>query len=148
MNALVSLGNKILDASRAFAWLPPLLARITVGWVFVQAGLGKLGNIDRTIGFFASLNLPAPAFQAHLVAWTECLGGLLLIAGLGTRLASLPLSIIMIVALSTAQSENVTGFTALTGITDFLYLILLVWLMIAGPGKISLDELVARRLRH
>lgn len=148
MNALVSLGNKILDASRAFAWLPPLLARITVGWVFLQAGLGKLGNIERVTGFFASLNLPAPAFQAYLVGWTECIGGLLLIAGLGTRLAAIPLSIIMIVALSTAQADNITSPASLTGITDFLYLLLLVWLMIAGPGKLALDTLVAQRLRR
>jgi putative oxidoreductase len=148
MNALVSPGNKILDASRAFAWLPPLLARLTVGWVFFQAGLGKINNIDRVIGFFASLNIPAPVFHAHFVAWIECIGGLLLIAGLGTRLIAIPLSIIMIVALRTANAEEATGFAALTGITDFLYLVLLVWLMVAGPGKIAVDALIARRYRR
>lgn len=148
MNGLVSLGNRILDASRHFAWLPPLLARVTVGWVFLQAGLGKLGNIDRTIGFFASLNLPAPVFHAHFVAWIECIGGILLIAGLGTRLISIPLSIIMIVALRTANAEEATSFSALTGIADFLYLVLLIWLIVAGPGKIALDALVARRYRR
>jgi putative oxidoreductase len=148
MNALVSTGNKILDVSRLFAWLPPLLARVTVGWVFFQAGLGKINNIDNVIGFFTSLNLPAPVFHAHFVSWIECSGGLLLIAGLGTRLISIPLSIIMIVALRTAGADEATSFSALTGMTDYLYLVVLVWLLVAGPGKMALDHLVARRFRQ
>jgi putative oxidoreductase len=148
MNALVSLGNSLLDVSRRFRWLPPLLARITVGWVFLQAGFGKIGNLGNVTGFFASLGIPAPAFNAALVAWVECLGGLLLILGLGTRLVSIPLSIIMIVALCTAQAENITGLGALFGISDYLYLLLLVWLLIAGPGRVALDTLVARRFRN
>jgi putative oxidoreductase len=148
MNALVSTGNKILDVSRLFAWFPPLLARVTVGWVFFQAGLGKINNIDNVIGFFTSLNLPAPVFHAHFVSWIECIGGLLLIAGLGTRLISIPLSIIMIVALRTAGAEEATSFSALTGMTDYLYLVVLVWLLVAGPGKVALDHLVARRFRQ
>lgn len=147
MNGLVSLGNRILDIAPSFSWLPPLLARITIGWVFFQSGLGKIGNIDRVIGFFTSLGLPAPAFQAHLVAWTECLGGLLLIAGLATRLASIPLSIVMIVALRTALADDIDGFSTLAGTMEYLYIVLMVWLMVAGPGKISLDTLVAGKFR-
>ena len=147
MNALVSLGNRILNVAPAFSWLPPLLARVTVGWVFFQSGLGKINNIDRVIGFFASLGLPAPSFQAHLVAWTECVGGLLLIAGLATRIVSIPLSIIMIVAIRTALADDVTGFSSLTGTIEYLYIVLMVWLMVAGPGKISLDTLVAGKFR-
>lgn len=147
MNALVSLGNRILDASRLFAWLPPLLARLTVGVVFFQSGLGKLNNLERVTGFFASLGLPAPAFQAALVGWTELIGGALLIIGLATRLASIPLSIVMIVAIRTALSEDVTDFSSLAGATEFLYIVLMVWLMVAGPGKIAVDTLIARKFR-
>jgi putative oxidoreductase len=147
MNALVLLGNKLLDLSRAFAWLPPLFARLTVGWVFLQSGWGKAHNIDRVIGFFTSLGLPAPSFHAHLVAYTECVAGLLLLVGLATRIATIPLTIIMIVALRTALAEDATGFSALTGIAEYLYIVLLVWLMIAGPGKVALDALVARAYR-
>lgn len=148
MNALVSTGNTLLDASRRFLWLPPLLARITLGWIFFQAGLGKIGGIDNVIGFFTSLGIPAPVFHAHLVAWLECLGGLLLIAGLGTRLVSIPLSVIMIVALCTAKADKVTDLKALFGVNDYLYLLLLVWLIIAGPGRVAVDALIARRYRH
>ena len=148
MNAVVSLGNRILNIAPAFAWLPPLLARVSVGWVFFQSGLGKLGNIDRVIGFFTSLGLPAPAFQAHLVAWTECVGGLLLIGGLATRLASIPLSIVMIVALRTALADDIDGFSSLAGTIEFLFIVLMAWLMVAGPGRISLDTLVAKKFRR
>jgi putative oxidoreductase len=147
MNALISLGNKILDVTRVFAWLPPLFARLTVGWVFLQSGWGKIHNIDRVIGFFASLGLPAPVFQAHLVAYTECVAGVLLLIGLATRLASIPLIIIMTVALRTALAEDATSFSALTGIAEYLYIVLLVWLMIAGPGKVAIDSLIAKAYR-
>jgi len=147
MNALVSLGNRILNLSNLFTWLPPLLARLTVGFVFFQSGLGKLNNLERVTGYFASLGLPAPAFQAALVGWTELIGGALLILGLATRLASIPLTIVMIVAIRTALSEDVTDFSSLTGATEYLYIVLMVWLMVAGPGKVALDALAAKRFR-
>jgi putative oxidoreductase len=147
MNALVNLGNNILDLSRIFSWLPPLLARITIGWVFIQSGLGKIQNIDRVIGFFSSLGLPSPIFTAHLVGYTELIAGVLLVAGLATRLASIPLIIIMIVAIRTALAERVTDFNSLTGTQEYLFIVLLVWLMVAGPGKVALDALVAKKYR-
>lgn len=147
MNGLVKLGNGLLNLAAYFSWLPPLFARLTVGWVFVQSGWGKIHNIDKVIGFFTSLNLPAPAFQAHLVAYTEFVAGLLILVGLATRLASIPLTIIMVVALRTALAEDATDFSALTGISEYLYIVLLVWLMIAGPGRVALDALIARAYR-
>jgi putative oxidoreductase len=152
MNSLVALGNRLLDLSKHFTWLPPLLARVVIGWVFISSGWGKIHHIDKVIGFFESLALPAPAFQAHLVAYTELIAGLLVLFGLATRLASIPLIIIMIVALRTAFADQLAGglaedFSALTGIAEFLYIPLLVWLIVAGPGRVALDAGVARRFR-
>ena len=147
MNALIKLGNKILDIAKLFQPLGPLLARITVGWVFVTAGWGKIHNIDKVIGFFTSLGIPAPVFQAHMTAYTEFIGGLLLIAGLATRISSVALGIIMIVALKTALAEDIHGFTDLVGLTEYLYLVMLVWLAVAGPGKLAIDALIARKYR-
>jgi putative oxidoreductase len=152
MNALVKLGNLLLDVSKRFAWLPPLLARLTIACVFIESGWGKIHHIDKVIGFFASLGLPAPAFQAHLVAYTEFVAGLLILVGLATRLASIPLVIVMLVALRTAFADKLAGsamedFSALTGISEYLYIVLLVWLIIAGPGRVALDALVARKFR-
>jgi putative oxidoreductase len=147
MTALAQLINRIRSLLGAFAWLPPLAARIIVGCVFVESGWGKLHHIDKVIGFFTSLGLPAPAFQAHLVATTEFAGGLALILGLFTRLASIPLMVIMFVAIATARKDDLHGFSDLIGFTEFLYMALLFWLLIAGPGKLALDTWVASRLK-
>ncbi|MEO7425328.1 MAG: DoxX family protein [Fibrobacteria bacterium] len=148
MAFLAQIINRIRGLSLFFGWLPPLIARITVGWVFVESGWGKLHHIDKVIGFFTSLGLPAPAFQAHLVATTEFAGGLLLLAGLFTRLASVPLTIIMYVAIATAKKDELHAFTDLIGFSEYLYMVLLVWLIIAGPGLIALDALIARKLKR
>jgi putative oxidoreductase len=147
MQFLINLGNKILDFAGAFAFVGPLLARITVGWVFVTSGLGKIQHIDRVIGFFASLGIPAPAFLAPLTAYTELVAGALLIAGLGTRIAAIALGIIMVVALKTAPAADIGGFSDLVGVIEFIYLVILVWLAVAGPGKVSLDSLISQKYR-
>lgn len=152
MNFLVNLGNRLLDLSKLFAWLPPLFARLTVGFVFIESGWGKIHHLDKVIGFFASLGLPAPSFQAHFVAYTEFVAGLLVFFGLATRIASVPLVIVMIVALRTAFADKLAGsvledYSALTGIAEYLYIVLLVGLIVGGPGKVSLDAGVARKYR-
>lgn len=147
MSALFILLNRLRDLAGFFAWLPPLLARVTVGWVFVEAGWGKLHNLEKVAGFFASLGLPAPQFQAPLVAGMEFGCGLLLLAGLATRLASIPLAIIMVTALLTAQKADITGFSALAGIGDFLYLLLLIWLIVYGAGLLSVDAVLGRKVK-
>jgi putative oxidoreductase len=148
MTALAQLINRIRALLDAFAWLPPLVARIVVGWVFIESGWGKLHHIDKVIGFFTSLGLPAPAFQAHLVATTEFTGGLALLLGMFTRLASIPLMIIMFVAIATAKKDELHGFSDLIGFPEFLYMALLFWLLIAGPGKLALDAFLAARLKR
>jgi putative oxidoreductase len=148
MTALAQLLNRIRTLLEFFAWLPPLIARIVVGWVFVESGWGKLHHIDKVIGFFTDLGLPAPAFQAHLVATTEFAGGLALLLGLWTRLASIPLMVIMFVAIATAKKDELHGFSDLIGFSEFLYMVLLFWLLIAGPGKVALDAWLASRLKR
>ncbi|MGB0124289.1 MAG: DoxX family protein, partial [Silvibacterium sp.] len=65
---------------------PFLLAiRLYWGWQFAQTGWGKLHNLAKITGFFASLNIPFPAFSAHFVSGLEFVGGLLLIVGLASR---------------------------------------------------------------
>ena len=62
-----------------------------MGLVFVTTGWGKLQNLDRVIEFFRSLGIPAPEYQAPFVAATELACGLLLVLGLGTRFAAVPI---------------------------------------------------------
>jgi putative oxidoreductase len=141
MKAISEFSNKVSRLS----WLAPLAARITLGVVFIGSGWGKLTHLDRVIGFFESLGLPAPAFQAPLVASSEFAFGILVLAGLWTRLASIPLAAIMVVALATARREELTRFSDLTGFSEFLYLLLLVWLIVSGAGAVSLDRLLEKK---
>ena len=87
-----------------------LAVRLYWGWQFFQTGLGKLRNIDKIVDFFTSLNIPYPAFNAHFVGTLECVGGLLLMFGLGSRLISLPLTVNMLVAYITADREALHSF--------------------------------------
>jgi putative oxidoreductase len=130
--------------ARTLAPVAPLLARITLGAVFVSSGWGKLHNLEKVAGFFADLGIPAPASQALLVSGTELVGGALVLVGLGARLASLPLAVTMAVAIATAKRAELSGATDLFGLVEWTYLVLLAWVAIAGPGRFSLDALLDR----
>ncbi len=76
-----------------------LLMRVVWGVQLMQAGWGKLMNIDKPIGYFTDLHIPFPVENAWLVAFTETFGGLFLVLGLLSRLTAIPLTINFIVAL-------------------------------------------------
>jgi len=145
-SAVQRLEHGVALLEQRLAWLPPLLARVTVGAVFVQSGWGKLHNLDRVVAYFAELGIPAPQLQAPLAAATEFVCGLLVLLGLGTRAAALPLVVVMCVALSTALADRIGEPTDLFALAEFCYIVLLVGLAVFGAGPVSLDALVARRL--
>ena len=128
----------------ALTWLPPTLARVVVGVVFVQSGWGKLNDIDKVIAFFTSLGLPMPAFQAYLASTSELVCGALLLVGLATRFAVVPLIITMIVAIRTALWDQVDGVASLFTMIEFLYIVLFIWIGVAGAGSLSIDALLGR----
>jgi len=137
-------GVKVLSEIR---WIPILLTRLTLAGVFIESGWGKLHNLEKVVGFFTDLGIPAPVFQAHLVAYTEFTCGTALLFGFLTRLASVPLSITMIVALLTAKKSEITAFTDIFGLSEFLYLLLLVWLICEGAGPISIDRIIVKKYK-
>ncbi|HEY6728541.1 MAG TPA: DoxX family protein [Polyangiaceae bacterium] len=124
--------------------LPPTLARLTVGYAFLTTGWGKLHNLERVAEFFSSLSIPAPAFHATFVSCIEFGCGALLLLGLLTRIAALPLIGTMVVALLTALWPDIDGLSGLVGTLEFTYIALLVWLAVRGGGPLSLDHLVLR----
>jgi putative oxidoreductase len=141
IDRIQELVNRI---ARAVEWLPPAVARLCVGVVFALSGWGKLHSLEQVTSFFTDLGLPAPAFQAAFVSTVELVGGALLIAGLLTRYAAVPLMITMVVAILTAQRANLTGLGSLVGLLEFAYIALLLWLAVAGGGRLSLDHLLSR----
>ncbi|MGH7898886.1 MAG: DoxX family protein [Candidatus Binatia bacterium] len=128
-------------------WLPPLLARITVGWVFAVTGWGKLQNLQAITDYFTELGIPYPELQAPFASATELVCGVLILVGLGTRIASIPLIVVMLVAIATAQWQNVDSMASLLGLVEWAYIAIFVWLAIAGPGPLSLDHVIERRRR-
>jgi len=127
-------------------WLPPLLARVSVGLVFATTGWGKLHHLDRVIEFFRSLGIPHPELQAPFVGTTELVCGCLLVLGLGTRLVVFPLIGTMVVAIGTAIWPELDGAIDLLGKEEFLFIVLLLWLAVSGGGAVSVDALVWRVL--
>ncbi|HEX9185703.1 MAG TPA: DoxX family protein [Vicinamibacteria bacterium] len=136
----------------ALAFLAPLATRLVMGQAFYQTGSGKIENFANTVSFFTELGIPMPEANAFFVSRLEFWGGLLLLVGLATRLVAAGLASTMLVALATADRSTFldalrgTGDGGLTDVTPFVYLLFLGWLVLAGPGAVSLDALVARWL--
>lgn len=129
------------------AWLGPLVARITVGWVFLWAGWGKLDAMPQVIENFRGWGVPSPEILAPFVSGLEFVGGILLLLGLFTRLFAAPLIVVMIVAIKSALWEQVDSLESLLGLGEFAYLAIFLWLSTAGPGAVSLDYLLQRSVR-
>ena len=130
-----------------------LFSRIMIGWSFFLTGKGKLANLERTSGFFESLGIPAPGFHAGLVGGVEMIGGILLLIGLLSRVAAVPLAFSMVVALLTAHREEVfESLDGMVGESPFPYLIASLVIIAFGPGRVALDtaanHLLCKRTVH
>src|ERR1700723_4264304 len=73
---------------RHLLWLAPLFARITVGWVFLLSGWGKLNNLPQVTENFIGWGIPFPHFFTPLTSGIEFFGGLFLLLGLFTRISA------------------------------------------------------------
>jgi putative oxidoreductase len=153
MNKLDRIYDKWV-AGLKYLRCPLLLAmRLYWGYQFFITGKGKLMNLDRTAGFFSELHIPFPKLNAGVAGTIECFGGLLLLLGLGSRIITVPMIFTMLVAYSTAHRDVLREiFKNPDGVVSappFLFLLTCVIVLVFGPGKISLDYLIARmRGRH
>jgi putative oxidoreductase len=130
---------------------PLLLAiRLYWGWHFFTTGKGKLMNPGKITEYFQSLHIPFPAFNVYLAGGTECIGGLLLLAGLGSRLVSLPLIFVTIVAYLTAEIDTVKHIFSdpdkFVSADPFLFMLAGIIVLAFGPGVFSLDWLLGKTL--
>jgi putative oxidoreductase len=145
MNIVV---GSLIDWPRRVAqhlfWLPPLFARITVGWVFMLSGWGKLNNLPQVTQNFIDWGIPLPHLLTPFTSGVEFFGGLFLLVGLLTRISAGALGITMIVAIRAAKWGDVDSLETLLGFDEFEYLALFLWLAIAGAGKVSLDHWLER----
>jgi len=142
-----------MQASRTLRSTAPsatVLMRVMVGWVFMSEGIQKfLFPAALGVGRFAKIGIPAPQFFAPFVGVVEIVCGALLIVGLLTRLASIPLLIDIIVAITTTKLPMLSksGFWATMheARTDFCMLLGLIFLLIVGSGSLSFDDRLSRQ---
>jgi uncharacterized membrane protein YphA (DoxX/SURF4 family) len=121
-----------------------LLIRILVGWVFVSEGIQKfIFPAQLGVGRFEKIAIPAPQIMAPFVGVVEIVCGTLLLVGLLTRLAAIPLLIDMAVAIATTKIPMLakSGVWAMLheARVDFSMVLGLVFVLITGAGTLSLD---------
>jgi putative oxidoreductase len=79
------------------------------------------------------------------VETTEFGCGLLILFGLFIRLASVPLIITMIVAIITAKRSEISSLTDVLGFEEFVYIVIFIWFIVNGAGKVSIDNILCRK---
>jgi putative oxidoreductase len=146
---LEDLRTRALAFLDRWSWVGPLALRLSLGAVFLGTGWGKLHNLSQVTSFFTELGVPFPTIVAPVIACFELVGGTLILLGLFTRFAALPLMAIMAVAILTAKRSDIDGIRTLLAFDEFTYLAGFLWLFVAGAGKASLDALLfSRRAGH
>ena len=126
--------------------LPSILfVRLAVGLIFATQGLLKYLDPNMGVNRFTRIGFPVPAFTAHFVGTFEMLCGVLVLLGLRTRGAAVPLLVVISTAIATtklpelARATQGFWFMVSDARTDFAMLCSLVFLIATGPGSLSLD---------
>jgi putative oxidoreductase len=132
------------EITRTRAPAAVLLIRLMVGGVFLSEGIQKfLFPAALGAGRFTTIGIPAPQIMAPFVGVVEIVCGLLLILGLVTRLAAVPLLIDILVAIATTKVPMLlkSGIWAAAheARTDYCMLLGLIFLLVVGGGPWSLD---------
>lgn len=119
-----------------------LFARLIVAYGFYGPAMMKWSDIDSVASWFGTLGIPFPTLNAYMAASTEMAGVVLLTLGLLIRLISIPLIVVMLVAIFTVHIHN--GFSC--GNNGFeipvYYMLFLLIFITTGAGRFSLDRIV------
>jgi uncharacterized membrane protein YphA (DoxX/SURF4 family) len=138
-----------------------VVLRLMAGGVFFSEGILKFVYTNQGVGRFTKLGIPAPDVMAHFVAGLEIIGGLFLVMGFLTRLISIPFIFEMLVAIATTKISLYFGTSPLPlppsppqlGVwavlhetrSDYAQIMTVIFLLIAGPGRLSIDAMVRRK---
>jgi putative oxidoreductase len=121
----------------------PLVLRIVIGGLFIWHGIDKFdAGISMVEGMFRTWGVPLPGLTAPLTAVVEIVGGAMLVLGLGTRLAAMALSVVMVGALIYVKQDlGIISSQPMPGAElDLALLAGLIAVVVLGPGRISLDH--------
>jgi putative oxidoreductase len=142
---LIGVCNTMKEKLEVLKDLPLLFMRLVLAYGFYKPAMMKWKDIDGIASWFDGMGLPFPTFNAYMATITETLGFVLLFFGFATRLISIPLIIVMLVAIVTVHGFD--SFDA--GDNGFeiplYYMIMLFTLFVYGPGKISLQHLFTKK---
>jgi putative oxidoreductase len=138
-----------------------LIMRLMVGGVFLSEGILKFVYPNQGVGRFTKLGIPMPELTANFIGGLEIVGGILLIAGLFTRVIAIPFIVEMVVAILTTKialylgtsplplppALPKVGFWAVMHETrsDYAQILTSIFLLVVGPGSWSLDAVLRRR---
>jgi putative oxidoreductase len=147
----MSFKNRILRLMNSKAPSSIILVRVAVGVIFISEGIQKFIYPDKLgVGRFIKIGIPAPDILAPFVATNEILFGLLILLGLLTRLASIPLIAVMLVAITTTKIPMLFSdgfwFMMHESRTDFSMLISLIFLLDVGAGRLSFDFILQNKV--
>ncbi len=157
--------EKFVDLVSNVKSMALLFVRLIIAYNFYEPAMLKWSDMTSTAMWFESMGIPFPTVQAYMAASTEMLGVVLLTLGLFTRVISVPLIIIMFVAIATVHGEN--GYAMIQAGSEIVdawvngvktpgtlvvlqngfemplyYIIFLLVLVAEGSGKLSLDRLI------
>jgi len=157
MNKIISwLMNPPTDSPKS-----TLLLRLMAGGVFFWEGLLKFVYANQGVGRFTKLGIPFPHFTAPFIGGLEIVGGLLLLAGLTTRLIAIPFIAEMIVAILSTKISLYLGTSPLplppappqVGFwavlheirSEYAQMLTVMFLLVNGPGEWSLDAWLTKK---
>ena len=138
-------------AFQHYEWIGILIARLAVGILFALSGSAKISIPSRREEMVRTLRragVPAPEINAGFVSSIEFLFGSLLVIGFLTPLCCVMLGGVMVVALATTVLRGVKAssfagwLSSVLYLPEVLYLVVLIWLFLSGPGWLSVDSLI------
>ncbi len=147
MCILTKLNTLCMPAVRALEWLQPMFVlgvRLYVANVFFKSGLTKIASMDSTILLFTyeyQVPLLSPELAAYLGTAAELILPVLLVLGLGGRFAAAALFAFNIVAVVSYPDLSEVGV-----MQHQYWGVLLLVPLLYGPGKLSIDHFIQRRL--
>ena len=157
------LGTTLSAIDLAGLWLGLLALRIILGWEFFESGVEKFRGenwfFDIQDKFPWPFNIVPPAISWQMATWFELVGGIALAIGLATRFFGISLFILTIVAIASvhwpADWTTLGGLLKGYAISDqghgnfklpVIFMAMLLPLILSGPGRLSIDALIRRRL--
>ena len=153
MRSILSLYASLAAAlSQAGSYIGLMGLRLLLAWEFWEAGVEKFNGdnwfADIQDAFPFPFSVVPVDISWFLATWTELIGAVALVIGLGTRFFSLSLIILTVVAWASVHAGNGYNVCDNGFKLPLMYLVMFVPLLLSGPGKLSLDHWLAQRIQR